>query len=68
MKLPGIRPAAAKEVKPGDPDPKAPHHFNEVGPGMVQAIVRATDTCALCGARATDKIHIVEEQSSKWGM
>jgi hypothetical protein len=60
MKLPFIRPAATKEVKAGEADPNAPHHFQEVLPGVVP--------CALCRNRASDKIHIVEEQGAKWGM
>jgi hypothetical protein len=59
MKL-SIRPAAAKESKSDMPDPKAPHHFQEVRPGVVP--------CALCRARESDKIHITEEQAGKWGM
>jgi hypothetical protein len=60
MKLPSIRPAATKEVKPGEADPKAPHHFQEVLPGVVP--------CALCRNRASDKIHTVEESGAKWGL
>ena len=61
MKLPSIRPTAAR-AKPGDADPKAPHHFQEVYPGCVP--------CALCRARQSDKIHMTDEPdgSAKWGM
>jgi hypothetical protein len=61
MKLPSIRPTAAKSAEPVA-DPKAPHHFQEVYPGCVP--------CALCHARQSDRIHITEELDglAKWGI
>ena len=62
MKLPFIRPAATNEPQAGDADPKSPHYFQEVSPGVVP--------CALCRRRKSDRIHLTVEvnESPKWGL
>jgi len=61
MKLPFIRPATAREAKAGDADPKSPHYFQEVSPGVVP--------CALCRRRSSDSLHLAVEknESPHWG-
>jgi hypothetical protein len=61
MNLRSSRPSSEAETKPSN-DPKAPHLFQEIGPG--------NRGCALCSRGRADARHKVEEEEQpggRWG-